>query len=69
MTWGVFFFVKGVAVGAGEIREEDVQELVDARRELEATKRALDDALAQNRVLRERLGSALPREDTAGLET
>jgi len=67
--WRLVKLVGGVAVGAGEIREEDVQELVDARRELETTKRALDDALAQNRVLRERLGSAVPYEDTAGLET
>lgn len=47
----------GVAVGAGEIGEEDAQALADARRELEQTKAALADVLEKNRVLRQRLGS------------
>jgi hypothetical protein len=46
----------GVAVGAGEIGEEDAQELADTRRELEQTKSALADTLEKNRVLRQRLG-------------
>jgi len=60
--WRLVKLVGGVAVGAGEIGEEDAEALVDARRELEQTKAALADALENNRVLRQRLGGAGNRE-------
>jgi hypothetical protein len=50
-----------------EVGEEEAQELADTRGELEATKKALDDALSKNRILRKRLGSIVPQEDPEDL--
>jgi len=55
--WRLVKLVGGVAVGAGEIGEEDERALADTRRELERTKAALADALEKNRGLSQRLGS------------
>jgi len=57
--WRLVKLVGGVAVGAGEIGEEDAQALADLRRELEDTKAALTEAIDKNRVLRQRLGSGV----------
>lgn len=45
----------GVAVGAGEIEDETIQELAETKKQLEVTKSALSQAEEENQQLRARL--------------
>jgi len=58
--WRLVKLVGGVVVGVRDIGEEEAQDLADVRRELVIMKVALDEALAENRFLRQRLGSDVP---------
>ncbi|TFY82566.1 hypothetical protein EWM64_g1456 [Hericium alpestre] len=53
--WRLIKVVGGVAVGAGELEEEDVKELIRVKMELETTQSALSNASRENDALRQRL--------------
>ncbi|RDB21275.1 Voltage-gated hydrogen channel 1 [Hypsizygus marmoreus] len=53
--WRLVKLVGGIAVGAGEIEEEEARELAAARAELAKAYAALSNAETENRTLRQRL--------------
>jgi len=55
--WRLIKLVGGVAVGAGEIEDENVQDLFRTRLELEQTQTALSEAREENQKLRARVSA------------
>ncbi|ESK96853.1 hypothetical protein Moror_6431, partial [Moniliophthora roreri MCA 2997] len=61
--WRLVKLVGGIAVGAGELGEEDAKDLANVQKELENVKNRLDASQRENQRLRERLNAAGLSED------
>lgn len=53
--------MKGIAVGAGELQEEEAREFAETQEELKKVKEELQDVRSENQTLRRRL--AIPDSD------